>query len=131
MAVRARRARRELAADAAWVAVSAGGGLLLLITKAGANGQGWVHGSPELAFAVDAGIGAVASAMLWFRRRWPVGVALATIAPLVLSLAAGVASMAAVLNVSIRRRLGVALLMAGLHQIAIVGYYLLWVSQYP
>jgi signal transduction histidine kinase len=98
---------------------------------AGAHGQGWVHGSPELAFAVDAGIGAAASAMLWFRRRWPVGVALATIAPLVLSLSAGVASMAAVYNVSLRRRPGVALVMAGLHQIAIVGYYLLWVSQYP
>src|SRR5262249_28753969 len=84
-AVRARRARGELAADVAWVAVSAVGGLLLLITKAGAHGQGWVHGSPELVFVVDAGIGAAASAMIWFRRRWPVGVALATIAPLVLS----------------------------------------------
>src|SRR5215475_12286063 len=130
MAVRARRARRELAADVAWVAVSAAGGLLLLITKAGAHGQGWVHGSPELVFAVDAGIGAIASAMIWFRRRWPVGVALATIAPLVLSLSAGVASMAAVLNVSLRRRPGVALVMAGLHQIAIAGYYLLWVNEY-
>jgi signal transduction histidine kinase len=39
--------------------------------------------------------------------------------------------MAAVFNVSLRRRPGVALIMAGLHQIAIVGYYLLWVSQYP
>src|SRR5215471_5225897 len=131
MAVRARRARRELAADVAWVAVSAVGGLLLLITKAGAHGQGWVHGSPELAFAVDAGIGAAASAMIWFRRRWPVGVALATIAPLVLSLSAGVASMVAVFNVSLRRRPFVALVMVGLHQIAIVGYYLLWVNQYP
>src|SRR5215831_11283098 len=131
MAVRARRARRELAADVAWVAVSAAGGLLLLITKAGAHGQGWVHGSPELVFVVDAGIGAAASAMIWFRRRWPVGVALATIAPLVLSLSAGVASMAAVFNVSLRRRPSVALVMAGLHQIAIVGYYLLWVNTYP
>src|SRR5215475_14604236 len=44
---------------------------------------------------------------------------------------AGVASMAAVFNVSLRRRPGVALVMAGLHQIAIVGYYLLWVNTYP
>ena len=131
MAIRARRARRELAADAAWVAVSAAGGLLLLITKVGTHGQGWVHGSPGLVFAVDAMIGAAASAMLWFRRRWPAGVALATIAPLVLSLSAGVASMAAVFNVGLRRRPGVAVIMAALHQIAIVGYYLLWVSQYP
>src|SRR5262249_60234428 len=113
MAVRARRARRELAADVAWVAVSAVGGLLLLITKAGAHGQGWVHGSPELGFVVDAGIGAAASAMIWFRRRWPVGVALATIAPLGLSLSAGGASMGAGVKVSLRPRPGLALVMAG------------------
>jgi hypothetical protein len=37
----------------------------------------------------------------------------------------------AVYNVSLRRPARVALIMAGLHQIAIVGYYLLWVSTYP
>src|SRR5262245_65624054 len=105
MAVRARRARRELAADVAWVAVSAAVGLLL-ITKAGAHGLGWVHGSPELVFVVDAGIGAAASALIWFRRRWPVGVSVASIAPLVLSLSVGVACMAGVFHVCLRRRPG-------------------------
>src|SRR5262249_402160 len=69
--------------------------------------------------------------MIWFRRRWPVGVALATLAPLILSLSAGVVSIAAVFNVSYGRRQGVAVSMAGLHQVASVGYSLLWVSQYP
>jgi len=131
MAVRGGRTRREQAADVACVALSAAGGLLLLITKAGTHGAGWISGPRELAFAVDAGIGSAACVMIWFRRRWPVGVALATIAPLILSLSAGVASLVAVFNVSYRRRPGVALSMAGLHQVAIVGYYLLWVSQYP
>jgi ABC-type Mn2+/Zn2+ transport system ATPase subunit len=57
------------------------------------HGAGWVPGSRESAFAVDAAIGAVACATLWFRRRWPTGVALATIPPLILSLSAGVASL--------------------------------------
>jgi signal transduction histidine kinase len=131
MAVRDRRTRREIAADVACVVLCAAGGLLLLITKAGAHGAGWVPGSRESAFAVDAAIGAVACATLWFRRRWPAGVALATIPPLILSLSAGVASLFAVYNVSLRRPARVALIMAGLHQIAIVGYYLLWVSTYP
>src|SRR5215510_10116170 len=131
MAVRGRRTRRELAGDLALMALSAAGGLLLLTTKAGAHGAGWIHGPNGLAFAVDAGIGAGATVMIWFRRRWPVGVALATIPPLVLSLSAGVASLIAVFNVSYRRRPAVALVIAGLHQVAIVGYYLLWVSTYP
>jgi hypothetical protein len=123
MAVGGRRTRRELGADMALVALSAVGGPLLLITKAGAHGAGWIHGPRELAFAVDAGIGAAATVMIWFRRRWPVGVALATIPPLILSLSAGVASLIAVFNVGYRRRPAVALIMAGAHQVAIVGYY--------
>jgi signal transduction histidine kinase len=131
MAVRDRPARREITGDAACVVLCAAGGLLLLITKAGAQGNGWVPGSGKVTFGVDAAIGAVACAMLWFRRRWPAGVALATIPPLILSLSAGVASLFAVYNVSLRRPARVALIMAGLHQIAIIGYYLLWVSTYP
>jgi signal transduction histidine kinase len=131
MAVRNRRTRREIVADTACVALCAAGGLLLLVTKAGAHGDGWVPGSGEVAFVVDAGIGAVACATIWFRRRWPAGVALATIPPLILSLSAGAASLFAVYNVSLRRPARVALIMAGLHQIAIIGFYLLWVSTYP
>jgi hypothetical protein len=40
MAVRGGRTGREQAADVACVALSAAGGLLLLITKAGAHGSG-------------------------------------------------------------------------------------------
>jgi hypothetical protein len=63
------RIRRDLFAGAAWVLLAASGGLLPLITKLGGHGPGWIHGPGALAFAVDAGIGALASALLWFRRR--------------------------------------------------------------
>jgi hypothetical protein len=37
----------------------------------------------------------------------------------------------ALFNVSIRRRAGVALAVAGLYQVAFFGYYLLWYRRYP
>jgi len=80
---------------------------------------------------VDAVLGTAACAAIWFRRRWPAGVALATILPFVLSLSAGTASLFAVYNVSLRRPARTALIMAALHQTAFIGYYLLWVSSYP
>jgi len=51
--------------------------------------------------------------------------------PFVVSLAAGAAVLLAVLNISIRRRAGVALAIAGLYLMAFPGYYLLWYSRYP
>lgn len=131
MADRVPRTKRDLAADVACVAVSAGGGLVLLVTRLGAHGAGWITGSAELAFTVDAVIGAIASGLLWFRRRWPAGVAVAMLVPLVLSRSAQVANLISVFNVSLRRRAGVALTVAAMHQVAFVGFCLLWVSQYP
>jgi len=125
------RTRAELAADLACVAVSAAGGLLLLVTRVGAPGAGWISGSADLAFAVDAVIGAVACGLLWFRRRWPAGVALAMVVPLVLSRSAQVASVVSVYNVSLRRPPRVALIVAAVHQVAFIGYCLLWTKPYP
>src|SRR3984957_20538785 len=116
------RPRAELAVDLAWVAVSAAGGLVLLVTGLGAPGAGWISGSADLAFAVDAVIGAAACGLLWFRRRWPAGVALAMVVPLVLSRSAQVASVFSVYNVSLRRPSRVALLVAALHQLTFIGF---------
>jgi signal transduction histidine kinase len=114
------------------MALSAAGGLLFLILKPAAHGAGWVPGHGRLALAVDVAIGAAACAAIWFRRRWPAGVALATLVPLVLSLSAGMAGLVAVFNVSVRRRTRAALAVAGLYQVAFIGYYLLWTRpQYP
>jgi signal transduction histidine kinase len=130
MADRAPRSRRDLAADAACVALAAGVGLLLLITRfPETRSPRW--GSGDLAFAVDLGIGALSCAAIWFRRRWPVGVGLLTAITVAVSLSSGMASYIAVCNVGIRRRAGVAIAMAGLHQVAMIPYYFLWVTRYP
>jgi signal transduction histidine kinase len=131
MAERGPRARRDVAADAGWVALSVAGGLLFLIIKPGLRGAGLLPGPHALAFAIEAGLGGAACAALWFRRRWPAGIAVAMLLPFVVSLLAGAAVLLAVLNVSIRRRAGVALPIAGLYLIAFPGYYLLWYSRYP
>jgi signal transduction histidine kinase len=132
MADRSRRARRDLGADIAWVALAAlGGGLLYLIIKPVVRGPHVLAQWHELAFAIDAGIGAASSAALWFRRRWPTGIAVALLVPAAVSLSAGVAALLALLNVSIRRRTEVALAMGGLYLIAFAVSYPLWYRQYP
>jgi signal transduction histidine kinase len=120
-----------VAVDAGWVALSVAGGLLFLIIKPGLRGAGLLPGPHMLAFAIEAGLAAAASAALWFRRRWPAGIAVAMLVPFVVSLPAAAAVLLALLNVSIRRRAGVALAIAGLYLIAFPGYYLLWYSRYP
>ena len=107
------------------------GGLLFVIIKPGMRGTGLLPGPHAPAFAIEAGLAAAASAALWFRRRWPAGIAVAMLVPFVVSLPAGAAVLLAVLNVSIRRRAGVALAIAGLYLIAFPCYYLLWYSRYP
>jgi signal transduction histidine kinase len=130
MADRARRAGRDVAADVAWVALSAAAGALLLVLNTGAS-TGVLPGPHTLAVGVDAGIGAAASASLWLRRRWPVGICLAMLLVFVVSLSAGGATLLALCNVSIRRQARVALAVAGLYQVGFIGYYLLWYRRYP
>jgi signal transduction histidine kinase len=126
------RGRADLSADVALVVLSAGAGLLLLITKfPDAHGPGWVPGPGGPAFAVDACLGAASCAAIWVRRRWPVGVALVTLVTGVLSLSSGVAAFIAVCNVGIRRRPSTAVAMACLHEAAMIPYFLLWIRGYP
>ena len=131
MAERRPRDRRDVVADAGWVALSVAGGLLFLIIKPGLRGAGLLPGPHALAVAIEVGLGGAACAALWFRRRWPAGIAVAMLVPFVVSLLAGAAVLLAVLNVSIRRRADVALAIAGLYLIAFPGYYVLWYSRYP
>jgi signal transduction histidine kinase len=120
--------RRDRLTDAACVLVSAVVGLVLIFTRAGAHADGWIHGPGS--FAVDAGLGAIASGLLWFRRRWPTGVALLVAVPAVLARSAQLASLLSLFNVTLRRPVRVALIVAVLHQAAFVGFSLLWVN-YP
>jgi signal transduction histidine kinase len=116
--------------DLAWVLLSGLLGLIFLVTNAGTQGAGWIHGPAPVAFGVDAGLGGLASAMLWFRRRWPAGVAVAMLVPMALARSAQPASLLSVLNVTLRRRPAVAVSVAGAHQVAFLGFTLLWVD-YP
>jgi signal transduction histidine kinase len=125
------RTRAELAADLAWVAACAAGGLVLAITRAGTPGDGWISGSAHLAFAVDAVIGLAACGLLWFRRRWPAGIAVAMVVPMVLSRSAQLVGIVSVYNVSLRRSPRVALIVAALHQVAVIGFALVWTRPYP
>ena len=118
MADRTPSARLDLMTDLACVLLSAAGGMLLLVSSVGAQGAGWISGPAPVAFGVDAGIGVLASAMLWFRRRWPVEVAVAMLVPMVLSRSAQLASAVSVFNVSLRRRPATAVAVALAHQVA-------------
>ena len=116
--------------DLAWVLLTAAADLIVLLTNWGTQGAGWVHGPAPLAAGVDAALGALASAMLWFRRRWPTGVAIAIIAPMVLARSAQVASIASLFNLSLRGRPWVVVAVAVAHQVALIGFSLLWIT-YP
>jgi signal transduction histidine kinase len=122
-------ARLDLMTDLACV-LSVAGGTLLLVSGVGAQGAGWIPGPGPVVFGVDAGIGLLASGMLWFQRRWPVGIAVALVVPMALSRFAQFASLVSVLNVSLRRRPATAVAVAGLHQVAFIIFSLLWIT-YP
>jgi DNA-binding CsgD family transcriptional regulator len=77
MGERGPRAGRDVAADVGWVALSVAGGVLFVIIKPGLRGMGLLPGPHALAFAIEAGLASAASAALWFRRRWPAGIAVA------------------------------------------------------
>lgn len=116
--------------DLAWVLLTAAGDLALLLIDAGTQGKGWIAGPAPLAYGVDAGIGALASALLWYRRRWPAGVAVALVVPAVLARSAQVAAVASLFNVSTRSRPAVVVAVAVAHQVAFLGFSRLWIT-YP
>jgi signal transduction histidine kinase len=125
-----RRTRRDLLVDAVCVLIAAAGGLVLLLVNPGTKASGWIHGQAALAFGLDAAIGALACAMLWWRRRWPVGVASAIVVPAALSRSAQLATWMSLFSLSVRRSPRPALAVAALHQLAFIGFALLWVP-YP
>jgi signal transduction histidine kinase len=104
---------------------------LFQIIKPGVTGTGLLPGPRPLGLAVAAGLGAASSAALWFRRRWPAGVALAVVLPFVIALSAGGAGLLALVNVGMRRPARVALVTASVYLLAFPGYYFLWYSRYP
>jgi signal transduction histidine kinase len=123
--------RRERLGDIAWVLVAATGGLVLVLTNAGTSDPGWLRADTGLAFGVDEAIGVLASGLLWFRRRWPVGVAVALAVPAALSRSAQAPVVLSVCNVALRRNPRTAIAIAVLHQMAFIAFALLWITRYP
>jgi signal transduction histidine kinase len=117
--------------DAAFVLIAAATGFALLVTNAGTSVPGWLRADTTLAFGADAALGVVASGLLWFRRRWPVGVSVALLIPGALSRSAQAAVLLSVCNVSLRRDPRTAIAIAVLHQLAVIGFALLWATRYP
>jgi hypothetical protein len=119
------RAARDLLADVTCVLLAAAGGaVLLLVTTTG-------PGAPRPLLGLDLGIGAVSWAGIWYRRRWPAGLAVLTLFTAVISLSSGAASLIAVCNAGIRCRPKVAAALAVAHELTMIPYYLLWATRYP
>lgn len=90
-----------------------------LMAAAGDNADWVLDGAWRV---VDGGIGIVACLALWFRRRWPVALAVA-LAPLsVISAACGGAAMVLLFTVAVHRRARTTLLVAGLHALMTLPY---------
>src|SRR5690606_10685156 len=86
---------------------------------------GWLDGPPHYAdavpawtFAVDPWVGAVACLALWWRRRFPLTLALAMVAVLVVAGSGLGAALVAVLTVAVHRGWVAATVATGLHLLA-------------
>jgi signal transduction histidine kinase len=105
---RARRSRRDWVVDIAAVAIALFFGAILLQAEAAETNT-----SDALVLA-DLGCGLLASALLWVRRRWPVGVGVAVALIGAFSVFAIPATVIAIFTVAVHRRFGVAAAVAAL-----------------
>lgn len=101
----ARRSQRQWVIDGALFATAAGLGTVSLVTTV-RNGLG----GPLL--VVDAICGAALCLSLWWRRRWPVGLGLASLPVLAVSSSAGLASLMILATIAAYRRWQLALTFA-------------------
>jgi signal transduction histidine kinase len=112
---RIRRTGRDWAVDVTAFVLSLGLGMLLL----------WlvIEDSPapprDTVIVLDLLVGVLSCVALWFRRRWPVGLALALVIPATWSAASTVAIAVAVFTVVVHRRPRVVVPVAGLHLAAV------------
>lgn len=67
---------------------------------------------------IDYGFGALAWIALWWRRRWPVGVALVLLVPAMFSVSSSAALVVAVFTVAVHRPFRVSIPVVGLHLVA-------------
>ena len=104
----ARRSRRDWVVDGAL--------FLLAIALGGAGLASSIHnGSHGALLVVDATAGAVLCVALWWRRRWPLGLALASLPLLAVSSSAGPAGLIILFTVAAYRRWQLAVVLAAMN----------------
>jgi signal transduction histidine kinase len=103
------RTRRDWAVDGAGFGLAVGLGALTLVSQ-----QTSVDPLPTWQVAIDIAFGALACLSLWWRRRWPLGVAVASVLLGTFSVSATVAGLLALFSLAVHRPVRPALLVAAL-----------------
>ncbi|AXB46323.1 sensor histidine kinase [Amycolatopsis albispora] len=115
------RSRRDWVVDSALFALAAAFGLGMATARL----RWWPQPEPVWLFTLDQVAGALGCAALWFRRRWPVQLAVALIALSTFSELIAGAAMAALFTVAVHRPPRITGLLFGGGLLAAVGYQLL------
>jgi signal transduction histidine kinase len=107
---RTRRSARDWAVDVVVFVVAAGGGALVLLAN-----QQQLHEAPAWLQAADIGGGALCCIALWWRRRWPVAIALGMLPFACYAASPGFATLVIVFTVAIYRPFAISAPIATLH----------------
>ncbi len=112
-----RRSRRDWIVDGGCVLIAlVFGGLVFLADTAATDESPFASDGPSSAFVwVDFALGIVACAALWWRRRWPLGMALASVPFVAVSAMGGVAASIFLFTVAVHRRWPAAAAIGALH----------------
>lgn len=121
-----RRTRRDWVVDSVVFGVVGLGSLLtVLIASAPVDGSGFRAPTPA-EVVLDLVLGTAAWVSLWWRRRWPVVLAVLTVSAAAFSAFAGGAALVMLLTVAIHRRWPWSLLVGGWNVVASVVFVLWW-----
>ena len=112
------RSMRDLLVDPGWFVAALVGGFLALE----AFQRDLVEPFSDRELTIDYALGAACCLILWLRRRWPVGVAMAMLVPAVLSFSAAIAILVAIFTVGVYRRAGIAIALTLAHLVAATGF---------
>ena len=112
------RTGREAVGDVICVAGSLALGMLLLWL-----GDAMAEPSPTVPWPVDAALGTLACLSLWWRRRWPLGLALVLTPIGAVSAMTTAAVVVAVFNVAVHRRARIAVTVAAANLAAVTVYF--------
>jgi hypothetical protein len=104
------RTRRDWVIDVVWFLFASAFGILLLSSELHES----VDPIPTPQVVVDVVCGSLTCLSLWWRRRWPIGVALAGVLLGTFSISATAAGLLALFSLAVHRRLQPALLVAAL-----------------